>query len=79
LSKPSQSLTEREDKDGISPLFNQSGEVIGTFQHGKITLNTTDYDSPSTTNGTDFPSPKKRLSRLDKPLSLTELLTRGKL
>lgn len=60
--KPSQSLKERVDIDGVSPLFNQKGDVIGTFHRGKITLYKNNSSAASVPN------------RLTREKSLTELL-----
>lgn len=63
MSKPSQSLTER-NIDGVNPLFNQKGEVIGTFRRGRITLYKNSSSSLAATS----------TNRLNRDKSLTELL-----
>ena len=77
--------SERNDPEGIHPLFNHStGEVIGEQRHGKLIYFTERNQNSSTPltdsymNGTDFPSPQTTIrpsvNRLTKPKSLTELL-----
>jgi len=63
MSKPSQSLTERDDRNG-SPLFDRNtGEVIGTFKNGKITYFARNIKNTSLAS-----------SRPDKQKDVTEIL-----
>lgn len=61
--KPSQSLTER-NIDGVNPLFNQKGDIIGMFRRGRITLYKNGSSSLAATS----------TNRLNRDKSLTELL-----
>lgn len=68
MAKVSKSLTERNYKQSdISPLFNQKGEVIGTFHKGRITYfkNSSSSLAANSTN---------TVNRLTRDKSLTELL-----
>lgn len=69
MTKVSQSLTDRIDRDGIAPLFNHdTGEVIGTFYRGKITY----FKNNSSTNS--LAATVSKPNRLTREKSLTELL-----
>jgi hypothetical protein len=80
LAKVPLSATERNDPEGIHPLFDHdTGEVIGEQRYGKLIFfdkNRNVSQTPiidSLMNGTDFPAPISKSKSGPREKSLTQL------